>query len=309
VLKGFVVLAVLISAACQAAPQATAAETCDVHIDAPADLQGRLRDAGPSAVVCLSGTFNTPSVQLLSGQTITGGHIVGSIDMHAGDATVRDVEVSGSDVGVRCGPRATIEDAYIHDNSQTGIQCYVNQGDWGVQITGNRILENGSPTFEGYSAAGIKLVAVSYPGHALGQGATITGNTVSDNNGNGIWLDNSSNASLIEGNVVYGNTRNGIRCEKCGGPIVIRDNTSHDNQLDGVSVVNSAVVALAGNHTYGNGQAGIRVDTFAGVATKIYPAVNPESQGWHIRNIEVDDTRLAGDRVVGCDLMNVDCAA
>ena len=91
--------------------------------------------------------------------------------MHAGDATVRGVEVSGSDVGVRCGPRATIEDAYIHDNSQTGIQCYVNQGDWGVQIAGNRILENGSPTLEGYSAAGIKLAAVSSPGNTVRPGS------------------------------------------------------------------------------------------------------------------------------------------
>jgi len=327
-LKRLLVFAVLACTACGAAPQLAAETTCDVHVDAPAALQERLNDAGPNAVVCLSGTFDTTStVRPLSGQTLVGGRLlytgsynvcrtcypnmVDGVDLGAGNVTLQGIEVGGFEgLGVQCGPGTRVFNSYLHDNRRNGIGCIANGGSWHVQITGNRIERNGSPVLEGQASAGIKLMEISRPAQSVGVGAVIRDNVVLNNIGNGVWLDRSSNSSLIEGNTVYGNTHSGIRCEKCGGPVVIRDNVSHDNHLDGVAVVNSAVVALANNRTYGNGGVGIRVGyTTTGVATKTYPDLTPVTNGWRIKSIQVDDTRLASDRVVGCDLANVGCTA
>ena len=85
-------------------------------------------------------------------------------------------------------------------------------------LTGNRIVHNGSSVLVGNSSGGVKLLGLSKPTSALGSGATVQGNTVTGNIGNGIWFDRTSSASIVRNNVAYGNTESGIRCEKCAGP-------------------------------------------------------------------------------------------
>jgi parallel beta-helix repeat protein len=325
------VLAVLLSTACDAGspePSERALPECDVHVEAPTDLQHALNDAGPRAVVCLTGTFETVStVRPLTGQTVVGGllryvgaydvcrecyaSMVDGYDLGAADVTLQGVEVAGFEGrGVLCGSGSAVTGSFLHDNRRNGIGCIARGANWHIQIVGNRIEHNGTEVLAGQASGGVKLMEVSQPGEALGVGAVVSDNTVANNIGNGIWLDRSSNASTIERNSLSGNTQTGIRCEKCGGPIAITDNVSYDNGGDGLAILNSAVVSLAGDQTYGNAGVGIRIGyTSPGVATKVYPDLSPVSDGWQISSIVVNDTRLAADEVVGCDLTNVDCAA
>jgi parallel beta-helix repeat protein len=331
------VVAVVIGAACDTAsppdvsevsPRPTATVSCDVRIAPPTDLQRALIEAGPHSTVCLSGTFTTTStVRPLRGQTIAGGRLqyVGSYDvcrecygdmvdgydLGAGGIALRGVEVDSFEGrGVLCGPGTTVADSYLHDNHRNGIGCIARGANWRLRIVGNWIARNGSTELIGEASAGVKLMELSQPGEGLGAGAVVSRNTIVDNIGNGIWLDRSSNATTIEANTIARNTQSGIRCEKCGGPVAITDNVSHDNGVDGVAVLNSAVVSLAGNRTFDDGEAGIRVGyTDTDVATKTYPDLLPVDEGWQIHDIRVDDTELAADGVDGCDLENVDCAA
>jgi parallel beta-helix repeat protein len=297
-----------------------------VRVSAPADLQRVLDDAGPRAVVCLSGSFDTTStVRPLEGQTVFGGRLqyvgaydvcrecyagmVDGFDLGAGDITLTGVEVADFEGrGVLCGPGSVIADSYLHDNRRNGIGCIARGADWRLRITGNLIEHNGSPELTGAASGGVKLMELARPGQARDAGAVLRDNTVVDNIGHGIWLDRSSNATTIEANDISGNTQSGIRCEKCGGPVAITDNVSHDNGVDGVAVLNSAVVSLAGNRTYDNAEAGIRLGyTSTDVATKTYPDLLPVDAGWRIDDIVVHDAQLAADHVVGCNLANVDC--
>jgi len=330
------VVAVVLWTACDAAsqevpeasPRPTASVSCDVRIAPPADLQRALFMAGPRATVCLSGTFTTTTtVRPLRGQTIAGGRLqyVGSYDvcrdcygdmvdgydLRAGGIALRGVEVDSFEGrGVLCGPGTTVADSYLHDNQRNGIGCIARGADWHLRIVGNWIERNGSTALIGEASGGVKLMELSQPGRPLGAGAVVSGNTVVDNIGNGIWLDRSSNATTIAGNTIARNTQSGIRCEKCGGPVAITDNVSHDNGVDGVAVLNSAVVSLAGNRTFDDAEAGIRVGyTSTDVATKTYPELLPVDAGWQIDDIRVDDTELAAGGVVGCDLEHVACAA
>ena len=165
-----------------------------MKIAAPANLQDRLNRAGEGANICLSGTFTTRStIHVLSGQTITGGHLkytgayrlcsrcvrfTDGFDLDAGNITLRNVEVSDFEgKGVKCGPRSIITGSYIHGNKQQGIGCIAQHNDWHIVITHNRIDNNGSRILEGYGSGGVKLMELSKPGHALGAGATIIGNS------------------------------------------------------------------------------------------------------------------------------------
>ena len=305
-----------------AGPTAHAAE-CDSNVTAPANLQNALNAAGTGATVCLYGTFSTGStVRPLAQQTVVGGTLLysGSYDvcvscdltdgynLHAPDVTLQGVEVSGFEGrGIACGQGSTITGSYIHDNRKNGIACAANLRDYRLSITGNWIVHNGSSVLLGHSASGIKLLSLSSPTHGLGSGATIEGNTVSDNVGNGIWFDRTSSASIVMDNVSYGNLRHGIRCEKCAGPFLFDGNTVYDNGYAGIAIHNSAVVTVTHTTSYSNGGrwAGVWV-SFDEKAQKIYPAVSPVTLGYHLQSVIVEG---AGDSdgIRGCGYTGVSC--
>jgi len=305
-----------------AGPTAHAAD-CDRNVTAPANLQNALDAAGAGATVCLYGTFSTSStIRPLAQQTIVGGTLrySGSYDvcvscdltdgysLRAPDVTLRGVEVAGFEGrGVVCGQGSKIAGSYIHDNRKNGIACSAKLLDYGLSITGNLITHNGSSVLVGRSAGGIKLLSLSYPTHALGSGATIDGNTVSDNIGNGIWFDRTSSAGIVSNNVASGNSHYGIRCEKCAGPFLFDGNTVHDNGYAGITIHNSAVVTVTHTTSYSNGGrwAGVWV-SFDEKAQKTYPAVMPVTAGYHVQSVIIDGAG-ATDGIRGCTYFGVSC--
>ena len=311
-----------------AVQQVSAATRCDVSVSAPADLQARLDQAGAGATVCLSGTFGTKStISPLNGQTIIGGKLTytGSYDLcwpcgltdgynlKAGGITLRHVEVVGFEgKGVLCGPHTTVRHSYLHGNKENGIGCWMESGDWHINIAHNRVTHNGDPSLEFKVSAGIKVLQASRPAHALKAGAWIHGNVSADNYGNGIWLDRSSSGSTIERNTTYGNTHFGIRCEKCAGPVLIQHNNSYGNDYAGISVRNSAVVTLRDNTTHGNvshteSDSGLVV-AYASKDVKTWPHLGNLHMGYHPHRIVVKDRHLYRDGVMGCPIRHVFCS-
>jgi parallel beta-helix repeat protein len=304
-------------------PTAHAAE-CPRTVTAPANLQNALTAAGTGATVCLSGTFSTSStVRPLANQTIVGGalrytgtsnvcvscDLTDGFELRAPGITLQGVEVYGFEGrGVDCGPGATINGSYIHDNKQNGIACWANLQDYRLSITGNRIVHNGSAILVGKSSGGIKLLGLSSPTRALGSGATIDGNTVSGNIGNGIWFDRTSSASIVRNNVAFGNTESGIRCEKCAGPFAFDGNTVHDNGFAGIAIHNSAVVTVTNTTSYANGErraAGVWV-SFNDKAQKNYPTVLPVDLGYLTKTVSIQTAGVT-DGVRGCTYTGVSC--
>jgi parallel beta-helix repeat protein len=276
---------------------AKAAPSCDVRVSAPADLQARLNQAGPGKTVCLSGTFHA-SVRMLANQTLTGGHIIGTVDMHAGHDTVDGVEVSGGvERGIICGPWAVIKNNYVHDNPMNGIGCFANNVEWHIQILNNRILHNGSNRWEFIGASGIKLLALGKPTSCLGCGATVSGNVASNNDGNGIWFDQSSNGVIANNNTTNGNSHFGLRCEKCGGPVSWSNNNAANNHMADFSLRNSAFVTMDHND-------GFTYIAFATVDKKTYPNLGDPHLGYHPYRIAV---RNHHGKITGCTIRNVTC--
>lgn len=254
------------------------------------DLQEALNARGPGATVCLQGSFSG-TIRPLRGQTVVGGVLRGGYDLRAGNVTLRGTEIYGSDIGVVMGDHATVTDAYIHDESQNGIHAYAGGKDWWLTITDSTITHNGSRSLEGHSSAGVKLMELSRTTHTLGAGATVTGNTISDNFGNGLWFDRSSNAVIAEHNVTNHNTRHGIRCEICGGPVRISDNTAVGNGYDGIDLTSVGLATLTGNTAYGNDGMNITVHKDPR-AVKRYPDNGDPTKGWRDGRVITSGNRV-----------------
>lgn len=322
-LATFMAASMLLATMIFARPTAHAA-ACTTTVNAPANLQNALNAAGTGATVCLSGTFSTSStIRPLANQTIVGGalrysgasnvciscDLTDGFELRAPGITLQGVEVYGFEGrGVDCGPGSTITGSYLHDNKQNGIACWANLQDYRLSITGNRIVHNGSSVLVGNSSGGVKLLGLSKPTSALGSGATVQGNTVTGNIGNGIWFDRTSSASIVRNNVAYGNTESGIRCEKCAGPFAFDGNTVHDNGFAGIAIHNSAVVTVTNTTSYGNGgrrPAGVWV-SFNDKARKTYPTVTPVDLGYHTKSVSIQSAGVS-DGVRGCTYAGVSC--
>jgi len=267
------------------------------------DLQNALNQRGRGASVCLSGTF-TGTIRPLQGQTITGGELRGSFDLRAGNVTLHRVEVYGGGQCVIVGNRSTVDASYIHDCAENAIHGFAGGADWFVRITDNRIVDNGTRSLEGHSSAALKLLALSKPNHRMGAGATITGDLVTGSVGNGLWLDQSSNASVLAQNTIRNSTRHGIRCEICGGDVIIRDNTISGSGFDGIDVTSTGVAEVLGNTVTGSHDWGITIHMDPR-AKKWWANLGDPHVGWHLHSITVKGN--TADRTNGCNLAAVRC--
>jgi len=95
----------------------------------------------------------------------------------------------------------------VHDNGQTGIGCGGNGAGSGVTITNNTIANNGyaaTSTTPG-ERGGIKCSAEP--------NATITGNTIVNNDGPGMWTDEAASNVLVQNNIIKQSVMEAIRFE------------------------------------------------------------------------------------------------
>lgn len=121
------------------------------------------------------------------------------------------------------------------ENGQTGLAAPAQQRSGGyisltgIVVTGNEIRGNNRNDIESAPGActgctgGMKLWQTT--------GAIVSGNTVVDNHGVGIWLDNNNVDALVDDNIVAGNDREGIMVE-----------TSYNSRVTNNVVTGNAVV-------------------------------------------------------------------
>ena len=122
------------------------------------------------------------------------------------------------------------------DNGQIGIDGSFANGSTvkDATISGN----NTANYDQGWDAGGLKVTNTA--------NLTVEGNTVKNNNGNGIWADISSSNWTIEDNGVAGNNGNGIMYE-ISHNATISNNLVVNNQGSAIYISNSDGVTATGN--------------------------------------------------------------
>ena len=290
--------------------------SCDVRVEAPANLNERFARVPKEAVICLSGTFSITSPLVpRDGQVIRGPAAIvnaGGVEdgFFLGDAshvTIAGLDISGfTSRGVRCGPYTRLLRSTLHHNRQNGVGCQLdNRGGSHVVIASNDVYANGDPSIEGHTAGGMKFVRTGAPGDRAGSSITLRHNKVWGNVGNGIWFDINSAGDLIARNEVWDNTRNGIRYEISAGPAIIRRNVVHHNGWYGIWITSSAMVVVRENVVVQNGRGDIVVVSDERARLR-FPDLGGSHDGYKTRNIVVTRNTVA-KQLVGCSLENVSC--
>jgi hypothetical protein len=302
------------------AQTATATECSGVQVSAGTDLQSAIDSHSSSTTFCLGGgTYDVSSTVrpkpndsfIGTGTTRDDATIkTDTAQIVVAAATnnlFRHLAVTGavnSCPGSNCGPTGmginggtslTLEDVHLYNNGRSGIG---GSGD-GLLITNSEVDHNGAKTGDGVSS-GIKSV------HTL----TVTDSYVHDNINSGIWCDISCGAFIVTGNTVTGQTANGIFVEISQGHAVLANNVVKNNNTarvhsrGGILVTSSMNVRIFGNTLRDNSGFGIgaRSDHRAGSCG------TPDAGcGYALSNISMHDNKLGGDSLRGCELHGVTC--
>ena len=168
--------------------------------------------------------FNTPA-RVAPIMTGSGWQIINVTSTNNGGA--------GLYVG---GPNNLVQGGSFSNNGQEGIDGSNADGSKIIGVTANR--NNTDNYDQGWDAGGIKITNTN--------GLTITGSTVSNNNGNGIWADINSDNWTITDNGVANNNGNGIMYE-ISHNATISGNLVAGNTGSQVYVSNSDGVTVSGN--------------------------------------------------------------
>jgi hypothetical protein len=160
----------------------------------------------------------------------------------------------------------------------------------GASLTQVELDHNGSSTFSGCCAGGIKS----------SDAYTISNSYIHDNIGNGVWQDVCGKNFVVTNNTITNNTKSGVRYEhnrNCSGSATITGNLVKNNNSSGESgaagvTINSAPGAtVAFNIFGGNAKAGVSVGGTRG-----------PTSGTSIHN-----STMNKDTLKGCDRSGVSC--
>ena len=155
-------------------------------------------------------------------------------------------------------------------------------------IAGNTVTDN----FSGIAVVGNNLLPILAP--LPDNRAIVTGNTVSDNAWNGIWVRNSDDA-LIGGNTVTGNQRNGISLRNSDDAEILV-NTVTGNEGNGIFLRNSNDASIGGNTVTGNQRNGISLRNSDRASIVVNTVTGNEGNGIFLRNS--NDAHIGPDSVV-----------
>ena len=178
--------------------------------------------------------YSTPSLN---------GSSVAAVKVHIG-GTLEDCEISSNaGAGVFARSNATIRRNSISANGRLGISAWQAGG---TVIRENRLDSNNTKRFSlmgsDAGSGGIKVTSTN--------GIQVSSNWVSQNVGNGVWIDRNSSNVLLDGNLVEDNVRNGLYFEiSSAGEIV--GNLCRRN-LAGIIVSNSQNVSVHSNRVEDN---------------------------------------------------------
>ena len=242
----------------------------NVAIGKSLTLTGNTTD--PSLVVIDGNDSGTVVTIDANNVTITGFTITGSGSTPLQDCGILTDQVTG----------CNIENNIISNNAGIGIALQMSNGNdiqnntldsnniAGIGLmgaSGNNILNNTSTnTIEyiddgnhlgyGIVLASIDINSDNCPEITSNENI-IDGNTCSDNDVDGIYLDDRCNDNTITNNIISGNSQNGIYCWKSSGN-TITDNAITGNTLIGIQLMASQDNNIAGNSISGS-DTGIKI--------------------------------------------------
>jgi parallel beta-helix repeat protein len=140
-----------------------------------------------------------------------------------------------------------IQNNHISDNGLCGLAAL---GHVGLQVIGNVIERNNRLAFKTWEVGGIKFHFAYY--------ALVEGNLVRDNDGFGIWVDNTFYKCRITRNVILNNYWAGIFPELAEGPLLIDNNIiAYTRHGDGIYAHDASGFTVAHNLIYSNANYGI----------------------------------------------------
>lgn len=149
-------------------------------------------------------------------------------DLVLDDLVVRDNARIGVSV---IGDRVRLDDIDAIDNGHLGVHAHRSSA---LTVSAAFVSGNNSEDFDPFhSAGGLKVTEST--------GLIVTGSTVVDNAGPGVWTDLDTSDVVVASNWITGNGRSGVEIELSSDVIVV-DNTVHDNGEAGVWVLESSQV-------------------------------------------------------------------
>ncbi len=212
--------------------------------------------------------------------------------------TVENVNVSGSaDRGVTLFDGGKLLNSYIHNNAVLGVKVdglagYVGTPEYlttegAPVLIQNDNISNNNPNDVGdteFEAGGIKIWSAN--------NVTITNCTISNNVGDGVWVDTCFAGDVIQNNLIQNNTMFGVSNEISNGT-VIANNELTGNGLThsadvwpsggAIGVDTSANVTVSGNVVSGNGNA---ILTFSDVRTD-------DGFDWQLSGVVVENNTVS----------------
>jgi parallel beta-helix repeat protein len=136
----------------------------------------------------------------------------------------------------------------IERQKHHGIQLHVDEGyNEEVQIVDNAIIRNGE--------AGVSIVDNNVVD--TDADVTVQENTIRDNGGPGIDVENNTHALFLLDNLIHRNGDGGITLDN-STQVTVQDNVISDNRLDGVAAINgTSSVTIQNNDLIDNTRDGI----------------------------------------------------
>lgn len=282
------------------------------------NIVNKISSASSGTTFCLqSGTYSIGSSAVLpkandkligttvvvgsDGSIAAGTKIVGTgnkiIDVNKSNGVViQNLDVSGATGSSGCKPSCgrgisegdnlTISYTRVHGNANSGI----GGGGDGAKLSHLEVDHNGSSTFQGCCAGGVKA-AHSY---------TIDHSYVHDNVGNGVWLDVCGTNWVVTNNTITGNLYSGVRFEHnqvCPGTakitsnVVKNNNTVNSYGAAGIMVNSAPGANIAYNVLGSNQKYGVAVTGTRGPTT----------------GTSINNSTLNADLLKGCTLSGVTC--
>lgn len=223
----------------------------------------------------------------------------GTLKAFANNVTIENVIVTDNamrGIGV-AGDGVTVRSTTVTNNGQLGIGAHATAR---LSILNSDVSGNNTEHFRSApEAGGIKVTEST--------DVTIRGGEANDNDGNGIWIDNSSVDVDIVDNHVIANTDLGVHYEISGRGI-IADNLVSMSGAAGVKIVESNDVKFYNNTLTFNKEA---LDLREGVRDARYPDArygsNPGAS-WNLRNVVVRNNIMVAGDAAATKLMGVDDA-
>ncbi len=182
---------------------------------------------------------------------------------------------------------STVTNNYVHNNAVAGLGAdslagYTSQPThWTTQgapiLIQNNLIADNNPNgtaSAGWDACGLKIWECN--------NCTIANNTLTDNIGNGIWLDTCRGGDVVENNLVTGSTNYAIFNEITNGSL-ITNNTVTNSALQSVVVWNGANVTVSYN-------------TITGPQSVIYPYTAPQRRRHDLGIEKLADLRQHAQR-------------